>query len=178
MNIFLRIGQSIERRREYVAAIDALNDALKQYSCEFDEALRYNAHQYANCILEKYRDPFGMERRYWYAKWDDDFKSAYDSRDYKPEIIPSRLRFKVDGRRFEIIIGNPVTQCDMRDGKYTHYSAVTSVCNPKDTYNWKRGAIVALENFADQHHFDRDLRKQCFESMFKKYPELRNAADK
>jgi len=157
MNIFLRIGQSIENRREYVKAINDLNDALDTFrcNCDFEEAYKFADTWLAASRL-------------------DYFKSAYDSRDYKPERIPPRLRFKVDGRRFEIIIGNPVTQCDMRDGKYTHYNAVNSVCNPKDTYNWKRGAIVALENFVDQHHLGHDLSKLCFESMFKKYPELRS----
>ena len=156
MNIFLRIGQSIENRREYVKVINDLNDALDTFRCNCDLE---EAYKFADTWLTKFRL--------------DDFQSAYDTRDYTPDRIPARLHFKVDGRRFEIIIGNPVTQCDMRDGKYTHYSAVTSVCNPKDTYNWKRGVIIALENFTDQNHFDRDLRKQCFDSMFKKYPELR-----
>ena len=157
MNIFLRIGQLIENRREYVKVTNALNDALDtlRCNCGFEEA-----DLFAKVVLDKYKDPFGIAPSGWWVR--------------QTSRIPARLRFNVDHRRFEIIIGNPVTQCDMREGKYTHYNAVNSVCNPKDTYNWKRAAIVALENFVDQHHLGHDLSKLCFESMFKKYPELKS----
>ena len=85
--------------------------------------------------------------------------------------IPARLRFHYGAARVEVLTGKPITWCRWEEGQFTLTGI--SKCNPKDTYNWKTGVIVAIEN-TTRMYLLKDARKELFESMFKKYPELRN----
>lgn len=86
---------------------------------------------------------------------------------------PSRLRFSVGHNHVEIIIGKPVCLCKMHPATCSNYYAIASVCNPKDTYNWKTGAVQSLTNFLDFISASREERGRYYAALFKKYPELK-----
>jgi hypothetical protein len=149
MNIFLRIGNAIDNARGFKKAYNELakitNDYYRNCKCTFDK----------NDL-----DSF------WFTSWD----SAYDMHDYKPKMIPEKLRFHSGDARVEIIPGKPITWCKWEEGQFIHTGV--SKCNPKDAYDWKKGVIVALENTL-RDNATKQARVELFAAMFKKYPELK-----
>ena len=94
--------------------------------------------------------------------------------DEEEKTIGRRLKFSVGHNHVTIIVGNPVTACVLFnevDGKYFDAHAI---CNPKDTYNWKKGAIQSLTNLFDAWFVPSEIdRTEWFGKLFNKYPELK-----
>lgn len=125
MNIFLRIGYAIDRRKIDKAVVKFIDKTIKD--CAQSTQVNRNG----------------------------------------------RLRFKSGDYHVEIIIGNPVTLCKIEQNGIQWRDF--AVCNPNDVYDWRTGAIKALENMvmARRIHLSKETRAALFEAMFKKYPELR-----
>jgi hypothetical protein len=163
MNIFLRIGNAIENIREYKESLDRLSKSLDTFRCNCDFEEAYNL----------------ADNRYTSLRWngrDKWIRSDFYLPPRKIDVnkIPSRLKFSVGHNHITIIVGNPVTYCKNNNQyTFTHGHGI-SVCNPIDNYDWKIGAIVALENLCDACRYEKPFRKQLFDKLFSKYPELRS----
>ena len=92
------------------------------------------------------------------------------------EMIGKRLKFSVGHNRVEIIVGNPVTVCELYNqylfGEEHNVMFAYSICSKKDTYNWKTGVIKSLDNFCDWNEFSQYSRRQFKKALAKKYPEV------
>lgn len=81
-----------------------------------------------------------------------------------------RLKFSVGHNHIEIIIGNPICVAINFNEVDGNYDSSHSICNPKDQYDWKKGAIQAFTNLINDYQIDRS---EWFNKLFKKYPELK-----
>ena len=94
------------------------------------------------------------------------------------ETIGKRLKFSVGHNHIEIIIGNPVTACyftepDKGDNVYVDRFLDVSICHKNDRFDWKRGAIEALENMLDHWLGTAYGDKQdYYNALFTEYPEI------
>jgi len=163
MNIFLRIGHSIENRRDYVKALKRYINQSRDYSdamgamVEASDQLRINIGEGMISNIKFY---------------DHELSSSEILHEFYKTCFapPARLRFHYGAARVEILTGKPITWCKWEEGQFILTGV--SKCNPKDTYNWKTGVIVALEN-TTRMHLTKDARKELFDAMFKKYPKLK-----
>ena len=163
MNIFLRIGQSIENRREYVKALKRYVNLGRNYSSAMGSLVEAS---------DQWRLNIGEDLISSMKFYDHQLSSSEILHEfYKTRFVPARLRFHTDKQKVEIFIGNPITVCEWEEGQFRLMGY--SKRNPKDRYNWKTGAIVALEN-TTRINLTKDARKELFDAMFKKYPELKS----
>ena len=85
--------------------------------------------------------------------------------------VGRRLRIKALGIRIKIIVGNPITYCEVTRKYSNECNTSISICNPKDTYNWK---ICVKEAFAHAiKDFNVTDRRYLYFKLFQKYPELK-----
>lgn len=93
------------------------------------------------------------------------------------KTIGRRLKYSVGHNHITIIVGCPITVVENyneylygKDGTSTDTDY--SVCSKKDAYNWKTGAIQALENLCRDWEYGKDLRRDLMKGLAKKYPEV------
>ena len=72
----------------------------------------------------------------------------------------------------EIIIGNPICVAKAFIQKDSFWDMSFSICNPKDVYNWKIGAVKALDNLCESAGYHKSLRRELMKALAKKYPEV------
>jgi len=88
------------------------------------------------------------------------------------KILGRRLKFSVGHNHIEIIVGNPVTYAKniSSDGKKIEWDI--SRCSHKDTYDWKLGVRMALDNLCDDRKYSDKLRRDLRKELARKYPEV------
>jgi hypothetical protein len=91
---------------------------------------------------------------------------------YENATLGRRLKFSVGHNHIEIIVGNPMCIAKNYIHKIGGAEASVSVCNPKDTYNWKTGVIQALENLCEDCGYSKESRRDLRKALAKKYPEV------
>jgi hypothetical protein len=92
-------------------------------------------------------------------------------------ILGKRLKFSVGHNHIEIIVGNPVTACyfhsETVDSDFNEDFLAVSILHKNDTYDWKRGAIEALDNMV--HNWIGSAYgdpTDYFNALFTTYPEI------
>jgi hypothetical protein len=100
-------------------------------------------------------------------------------KDYMDEVemIGKRLKFSVGHNHIEIIVGNPVTACyfhsEAVDSDFNEDFLAVSILHKNDTYDWKRGAVEALDNMV--HNWIGSAYgdpTDYFNALFTTYPEI------
>ena len=88
-----------------------------------------------------------------------------------------RLKFSVGHNHIEIIVGNPVTACyfhsEAVDSDFDEDFLAVSILHKNDTYDWKRGAVEALDNMV--HNWIGSAYgdpTDYFNALFTTYPEI------
>jgi hypothetical protein len=93
-------------------------------------------------------------------------------------IIGKRIKFSVGNNKVEIVIGNPVTVCyfvspDSGLKDFNDEFMTVSICHKNDVFDWKRGAVEALENMV--HNYLGTTYgdpADYYNTLFTAYPEI------
>jgi hypothetical protein len=165
-----------EKNNELCARVESAESMRDHYKRLFEDLSRALGRQ-SSVIAEKSRDLELMTKvaDNWQSRLID-ANILIDS--YREEearsMIGRRLKFSVGHNHVEIVVGNPVTACKLFNEVDSLYFDSFSLCNKKDQYNWKKGAIQSLTNLMDNWFVPNEInRAEWFKAMFKKYPELK-----